>query len=78
MDNIRLKYMLECVAQGKAITIEPKSRLEQYLLAMANKTGVDNLPQPQSKLEEYLYAIAYQMEDDMDISEVNAALAGEY
>lgn len=58
MENIRLEYILQCISEGKPVTFTPKSKLEAYLLAMANKTGVVGLPQPKSKMEELLYGIA--------------------
>lgn len=74
----RLEYILQCISEGKPVAFTPKSKLEAYLLAMANKTGVVGLPQPKSKMEELLYGIAMGMQDDIDSSAVAAILEGEY
>lgn len=55
-----------------------QSRLEEHLLACVNKTGTTGLQKPKCRAEELLQLLAVQMEDDIDISEVNKLLVGDY
>ena len=49
----RYEEMLEAIANGLPITIEPTCRLERFLKAYANKEDVSVLPEPICREEEY-------------------------
>lgn len=48
----RYEQMLNAIANGEKITVEPMSRLEKYLKAYANGEDVTKLPAPQCREEQ--------------------------
>lgn len=52
--------LLQAILDGETVTIDPQSRMEAYLKAIANNSGVTGLPDPQSRSDELMYQIAEQ------------------
>lgn len=56
MSNI--ERMLDALINGKTIEIEPKTKVEKYLLNCIEKCGCEDLPDPTSRVDALLYALA--------------------
>lgn len=75
----RFEELMQKILNGEKIDDwECQSRMEEHLLACVNKSGLTGLGKPITRAEELLQLLAIQMEDDIDISEVNQALVGDY
>lgn len=48
-----MEEMLSAIVEGETITAEPQCRTEQFLKALANGEGTENLPEPNCRVEEY-------------------------
>lgn len=53
-----IEELLTSIANGNAVTEEPQSRTEQYLTAIANNEGTDDLPEPSCRVERLYMRIA--------------------
>ena len=53
----RVDQLLAALLNGETADITPQSRVETYLKALIEGSGVDDLPTPQSSSEAYLYAL---------------------
>lgn len=56
----REEELLQAIIDGETVTVEPQSRMEAYLKAIANNSGVTGLPDPQSRSDALMYRIAEQ------------------
>lgn len=72
MDNYenRLVYLLEKLANHEEVSVgetgfQPLNRLEQWLLCLINKTGIEDLGDPMNALE-YLIKAIYESDDGID------------
>lgn len=64
MDS-RVEWLLGALLNGESIdNFEPRSRLEQYLEAVIEKSGTDNLEIPRSRLDALLYEMADRAPDN--------------
>ena len=73
MDNYenRLVYLMEKLANHQEVSVggatgfQPLNRLEQWLLCLINKTGVEDLGEPMNALE-YLIKAIYESDDGIN------------
>lgn len=57
MDS-KIEWLIESLLNGESIgDFTPKSRLEEYLKAILQKSGTENLPIPRSRLDALLYQL---------------------
>ena len=61
MEKSRFEELLESLNKGEPIVYEPRSRLEEHLVAIINKEGKKGLGEPRSRAEELLQIHAEQM-----------------
>lgn len=72
MDS-RVEWLLDALLNGENIdNFEPRSRLEQYLEAVIEESGADNLDIPRSRLD----ALLYEMADRAPEAHANAVEEG--
>ena len=60
MEKSRFEELLESLNKGEPIVYEPRSRLEEHLVAIINKEGKEGLGEPRSRAEELLQIHAEQ------------------